>query len=235
MPLRVLQHGFAGMIESVGLEPGKWSDVAQHGQFLLDLEFLLRCAPTSGTASCIYCKAPPYLHELAHQFPWIHFYVFEYKAPAPEYDPASPQMVTAVPPTVQVDFNKTISALEFTKDMARIMGERSARDRESLLLICHGVDSMRQLALQVLMRPSYALLDICGPVPSEYIDGDLILPIYIPNNKVFTCLITRAEARARTYDPDTYLGEIGNQDCLPSSASFHCSRHRQGFSRASYA
>ena len=39
MPLRVLQHGFSGATESVGLEPGRWSDVAAHGQFLLDLEF----------------------------------------------------------------------------------------------------------------------------------------------------------------------------------------------------
>ena len=58
MPLRVLQHGFAGTMPSVGLEPGKWADVAQHGQFLMDLEFLLRYSPRSGTGSCVYCKSP---------------------------------------------------------------------------------------------------------------------------------------------------------------------------------
>lgn len=102
MPLRVLQHGFAGTTESVGLEAGKWSDVAVHGQFLLDLEFLLRCAPASGTASCVYCKSPPYLREIALQFPWIHFYVFEHAHPVPEYDPAQPAMACAAPLTVQV-------------------------------------------------------------------------------------------------------------------------------------
>jgi hypothetical protein len=102
MPLRVLQHGQAGTMESVGLEPGTWKDVAQHGQFLLDLEFLLRCAPTSGTASCIYCKSPPYLEQIARQFPWIHFYVFGHVYPTPEYDPAQPDLACSGPLTVQV-------------------------------------------------------------------------------------------------------------------------------------
>ncbi len=71
MPLRVLQHGFAGTTESVGLEPGAWNDVELHGQFLLDLEFLLRYGLRSGTASCMYCRSPRYLQEIASQFPWI--------------------------------------------------------------------------------------------------------------------------------------------------------------------
>jgi len=172
MPLRVLQHGFSGATESVGLEPGRWSDVAAHGQFLLDLEFLLRCAPASGTASCVYCKSPAYLREIAQQFPWIHFYAFEHAHAVPEYDPAQPALACSVPLTVQVvplsacfhpgqgadgrggqvEFNKTTSAQEFTKEMARTMGERSAREREGLLMICHGFDSVRQLALQVGRR-----------------------------------------------------------------------------------
>lgn len=102
MPLRVLQHGFSGATESVGLEPGRWSDVAAHGQFLLDLEFLLRCAPASGTASCVYCKSPTYLREIAQQFPWIHFYAFEHAHAVPEYDPAQPALACSVPLTVQV-------------------------------------------------------------------------------------------------------------------------------------
>ena len=65
------------------------------------------------------------------------------------------------------------------------MGERSGRDRESLLMVCHGVDPVRQLALHVLMRPSYSFLDICGPIPVDYLDGELILPLFLPNNKVF--------------------------------------------------
>lgn len=209
MPLRVLQHGFAATTPSVGLEPGRWTDVCLHGQFLLDLEFLLRYGPRSGTASCVYCKSPPYLCELAQQFPWVHFYVFEHKPVPAEYDPAEPNMVCSAPLTVQVEFNKTMSALEFTKEMARTMGERSSRDRESLLMICHGHDPIRQLALHVLMRPSYSLLDLCGQIPVDYLDGELILPLYIPNNKIFACMVAHQHAKGKTYDPEVYLGEIG--------------------------
>jgi hypothetical protein len=207
MPLRVLQHGCAGDMDSVGLVPGAWSDVAQHGQFLLDLEFLLRCAPASGTSSCIYCKSPPYLKTIADHFPWIHFYAYE--QPADEYDPAQPDITRPSQFTVQVEHNRTMSCLEFTKDMARTMGERSARDRESLLLICHGLDSMRQVALQVLMRPVYALLDVCGPIPAEYLEGDLILPIFIPKDKVFLGLVARQNAKGRAYDPSLLVREVG--------------------------
>lgn len=213
MPLRVLQHGFAATTPSVGMEPGKWADISLHGQFLLDLEFLLRYGPRSGTASCVYCKSPPYLQELAQQFPWIHFYVFEHRPkPAEEYDPAQPELVCATPPTVQVEFNRTMSALEFTKEMARTMGERSGRDRESLLMICHGQDSVRQLALHVLMRPSYSLLDVCDAIPADYLDGELILPLYIPNNKIFACLVAHQHAACKTYDQAVYLGEIGARE-----------------------
>lgn len=229
MPLRVLQHGFAATTPSVGLEPGKWADVGVHGQFLMDLEFLLRFCPRSGTASCVYCRSPSYLQELAQQFPWIHFYAFEHQPKQDEYDPAQPALACSAPLTVQVDrpecpplpnlqsslfhpqveFNKTTSALEFTKEMARTMGERSGRDRESLLMICHGHDSVRQLALHVLMRPSYSLMDVCGVIPRDYLDGELILPLYIPNNKIFACLVAHQHAVCKTYDPDVYHGEIG--------------------------
>ena len=215
MPLRVLEHGQAGTMESVGLEPGTWADVALQGQFLLDLEFILRCAPTSGTASCIYCQSPPYLDHIAMQFPWIHFYVFGHVCPAPEYDPAQPELACSGPLTVQVAFNKTTSCLDFTKDMARTMGERCARDRESLLMICHGQDPIRQMALQVLMRPQYALLDVCGVIPVDYLDGDLILPIYIPNNKIFVGLVVRQGMGARVYDPSVFLGEMGKRPAPP--------------------
>ena len=95
--------------------------------------------------------------------------------------------------------------------MARTMGERSARDRESLLMICHCQDPIRQMALQVLMRPQYALLDVCGAIPVDYLDGDLILPIYIPNNKIFVGLVVRQGAGGRVYDPAVFLGEIGEK------------------------
>ena len=100
--MRVLQHGFAATTPSVGLEPGKWGDVSLHGQFLMDLEFLLRFCPRSGTASCVYCRSPPYLQEIAQQVPWIHFYVFEHKHKPAEYDPAQPDLACSAPLTVQV-------------------------------------------------------------------------------------------------------------------------------------
>lgn len=210
MPLRVLQHGFAGTTPSVGLETGRWSDVRTHGQFLMDLEFLLRYGPKSGTASCVYCKSPPYLTEIAQQFPWIHFYVFEHKPPPPaEYDPAEPSLVCSAPLTVQVEYNKTTSCMEFTKDMARTMGERGARERESLLMICHGQDVVKQLVFHVLMRPCYSFLDICGTIPVDYLDGELMLPIYLPNNKIFLGLVASQHAKCKTYDPEIFLGEIG--------------------------
>ena len=215
MPLRVLQHGLAATTPSVGLEPGNWGDVKQHGQFLIDLEFLLRYGPRSGTASCVVCKSPPYLLELAHQFPWIHFYVFEHKAKPSqeEYDPAAPNIVCSAPLTVQVEFNRTTSGMEFTKEMARSMGDRSVRDRESLLMICHGQDSVRQLALHVLMRPSHSLLDVNGLIPADYLDGELVLPLFLPNNKIFACLVAKQHAKCKTYDAALYLGEIGDNSC----------------------
>lgn len=207
MPLRILQHGSAGDMNGGNLVAGAWSDVSLHGQFLLDLEFLLRCAPASGTSSCIYCKSPSYLKTIADHFPWIHFYAYEHTQ-ADEYDPARPECTRPGQFTVQVEQNRTMSCLQFTKDMARTMGERSARERESLLLICHNQDSMRQVALQVLLRPVYALLDVCGPIPVEYLEGDLILPIFISPDKIFLCLVARQNARGRTYDPALLVREV---------------------------
>lgn len=102
-----------------------------------------------------------------------------------------------------------MSAMEFTKDMARTMGERGAKERESLLMICHGLDPVRQLALHLLMRPNCTLMDVCGTIPVDYLDGELILPVFIPNNKTFTNLAVCQHTKGRTYDQDTYTGELG--------------------------
>ena len=110
---------------------------------------------------------------------------------------------------LQVEFNKTMSPMEFTKDMARTMGERGNKERESLLMICHGHDSIRQLALHVLIRPHFSLMDVCGTVPEDYFDGELILPIFVPNNKTFTAMAVHQHAKCKTYDQSTYLGELG--------------------------
>ena len=226
MPLRVLQHGFAGTTPSVGLEPGRWSDVCLHGQFLMDLEFLMRYGPRSGTASCVYCKSPPYLLEISQQFPWIHFYVFEHQPPpSPEYDPTQPELAgCSAHLTVQVEYNRTTSRMEFTKDMARTMGERGERERESLLMICHGQDSVRQLVYHILMRPCYSFLDVCGTIPMDYLEGELMLPIYIPNNKVFVGLVASQHAKCMAYDSTTFVGEMG---AFVSAARFHAGKQER--------
>ncbi len=102
--------------------------------------------------------------------------------------------------------------MEFTKEMARTMGERGARERESLLMICHGQDAVKQLVYHVLMRPSYSFLDVCGTIPMDYLEGELILPVYIPNNKIFLGLIASQHAKCKSYDPETFIGEIGEKD-----------------------
>ncbi len=86
-------------MDSVGLEPGAWTDVQEHGQFLLDLEFLTRYSRMSG-GMCVYCKAPSYLAEIAALFPWLHFYAYELKPEAEDYDPNQPEL--SAPMTVQV-------------------------------------------------------------------------------------------------------------------------------------
>ena len=231
MAFRLLQHRAAGSTDASRLEPGTWEDVPASGQFLLDVEFLTRCAPTAGSVSCLYCKSPRYLDEIARLFPWIHFYTYEHVFPVPEYDPLEPAILYAVPITVQVQDNKTTAAQELNKDMARTIGERSAREREGLLLICHGVDPIRQLALQanpqsipegeappdtactaqLLMRPRFALLDICGAIAASYLAGEIVLPLHLPTSKLFACLVVTPSAKGCEYDQELYKGEMGER------------------------
>ena len=232
---RVLQHRAAGALDEASLEPGSWRDMPAHGQFLMDVEFLTRCGPTSGTASCIYCKSPSYLEEIARLFPWIYFYTYEHAHGVADYDPAEPSLTHAAPITVQVRDNRTTSALELTKDMARTIGERSARERESLLLVCHGVDPIRQLAIQVLMRPSHALLDIAGVVPVHYLQGELVLPLYIANDRLFCCLTTTQSAKAAEYDQTLYVSEIGEAPAMIQCILRFLKTVMQGSSKGSYA
>ena len=67
------------------------------------------------------------------------------------------------------------------------------------------------------MRPCYALLDVCGVIPVDYLEGDLILPLYLPNNKIYVGLVARQDAKAREYDPSVFVGEIGAR---PAKAIF---------------
>ena len=216
MPVRVLQHGFAPSTENYGMEPGAWSDIPVHAQFLIDLEFLMRYTQPSG-ASCLYCQSPPYLKEIASHFPWVHFYAYGH-APDPspeeeEYDPAQPQLVTRSPPDVQVNGNTTTAAYPFTKEIAVRLGENSATVNR--VMVCHGLDSMRQLCLHSMLRPRFSLLDVQGPIPEDYIEGELMLPMFIANHKIFVSLVASQQSGARRYNPSLFKDEMGEPCAVP--------------------
>lgn len=214
MPMRVLQHGFAPTVENYGLEPGRWQDIPAYAQFLMDLEFLMRYTPPTG-GSCIYCRSPPYLKEIASQFPWIHFYAYQHTDPPPEdmeYDPERPQIICNAPMTVQVHGNTTTAAMEFTNNVARRLGENHGH--ASRVMICHGSDHTHQLCLHALLRPTFSMLDIQGPIPLDYPEGEIVFPIYIPNNKVFASLVVHQNARCKVYNPALFQDEIGMRPCI---------------------
>lgn len=214
MPVRVLQHGFAPTIDKFNLEPGAWKDIPIHAQFLIDLEFLTRYTSPSG-ASCIYSRSPPYLKEIASQFPWVHFYAYDYTEPNhdTEYDPERPKILCDVPLKIQVRNNTTTAAMELTNTIARRLGENCGNCNR--VMICHESTQSRQLCLQVLLRPTYSLLEIQGSVPTDYPEGEIILPIFIPKNKTFALLVVPQEAGCKEYNPSLFQAEIGASLCLP--------------------
>ena len=242
MPVRILQHGFAPVLDSYGLETGTWNDMPIHAQFLIDLEFLMRYPPPTG-ASCFYCKSPPYLKEIASYFPWIHFYAYQHQEKldetAAEYDPAQPQLVSAVPPSITVQDNMTTAVYEFTKDIAmRLSLNQSTANRA---MICHGIGSTRQLCLHAILRPSYSLMDIEGLVHPDYMEGELVLPMFIPNNRMFVSLVVSQTAGCRLYNQAVYKDEIGLPHpastfgwlaCLPACLPAHFGTHLTIGSRA---
>jgi hypothetical protein len=103
--------------------------------------------------------------------------------------------------------NVTTAAYELTKEVARKLGENSRS--ASRVMICHGADSARQLCLHAFLRPRYSLLDLVGPLPSDYLDGEIMLPMFIPNHKIFACLVAGEEAKCRSYDGALYQSEMG--------------------------
>lgn len=225
MPIRVLAHGNAATMDSVGLLPGTWDDIPSQGQFLIDVEFLTRYTQSSG-GMCVYCKYPSYLPEIAALFPWLHFYVYGHTTDPEVYDPSQPDMSSPV--TVQVRYsntqkqksvtgtnliriithryNMTISQHEYTKEMARVMGENRHSTRT---LICHGVDPLRQLALHALLKPNFSLMDIAGVIPADYLEGEIILPVFIPINRIFASLVVFHSAKWASYDPEVFKAEMG--------------------------
>ena len=235
MPARVLAHQQAptsqplppGMLES----PGMWADVSPQGQFLLDLEFLTRntspppqkTKPTvTADMACVYTKCPTYLKEISQQFPWVHFFAFScpvsWQTPAAvtgEYDPAQPELVTETCPSLQTEHNRTTSPYEFSKDSAITLSRTKEQDpaRHRLVMICHGETAVRQMVLHALVRADFSLLDICGPVAEEYLDGELVLPVMLPWNKMFALMVANRECKGRVYNPNTFAEEMG-ESCV---------------------
>jgi hypothetical protein len=75
-------------------------------------------------------------------------------------------------------------------------------------MICHGEEPRHQLCLHVHTRPSYSLLELAAP-PSDYIEGELILPIYIDRAKSLLLLVAQGAVRGRRYDPALLGQELG--------------------------
>jgi hypothetical protein len=207
--------------------PGVWRDVSPQGQFLLDAEFLtrntapppLKTKPTVvADTACVYTTCPSYLTEISQQFPWVHFFAFNcpvsWQTPAAatgEYDPAQPELVTETCPTLQTELNRTTSPYEFSKDSALTLSRTNEADptRHRLVMICHGETAVRQMVLHVLLRADFSLLDICGPVPAEYLTGELVLPVMLPWNRMFALLVVDRECKGRSYNPETFAEEMG--------------------------
>ena len=217
MPQRVLAHKRAPTTETgmQGMTAGQWADVSQEGQFLIDLEFLTLHTqpPVAGKqqhteTACVYTQSPSYLVQIACQFPWVHFYCFRHRVEGDEleYDPERP----AVRRTLQTEHNRTTSPFEFSKDSAITLSKaKEARPEHRLVMICHGETEMRQVVLHALLRADYSLLDICGCVQEDYLEGEIVLPIMLPQNKALACLVATHPCKCATYDPNIYRQEMG--------------------------
>jgi hypothetical protein len=202
------------------MKPGRWAELCERAQFLLDFEFLSRhthpgenrIRPTIvAQTACVYTQSPPYLNEIARQFPWVHFYAFQHIEPDSEYDPAQPALVSkSTAPSIQTDRNKTTATDAFTKESATALSrvKEDNQPSHSAVLICHGESLVQQLVFHTLLRADFSMLDIEGPIPAEYLDGDIVLPIQLPRDRVFACMVAHRTCRPTAYNPTLYLEEM---------------------------
>jgi len=146
----------------------------------------------------------------------VHFYAYEHtesckcinpEDDASEYDPDRPEILCDVPLLVEVNSNMTTSKMKLTNAIARRLSEASTHGCK--ILICHGANHDQQLCLHSILKPSHSLMDISGHIPVDYYEGEIILPIYIPNHKIFSCLAVSQNARCRFYTPSLYQDEMG--------------------------
>jgi hypothetical protein len=75
-------------------------------------------------------------------------------------------------------------------------------------MICHGETPTRQLAFHVLLKPNISLLEISGPIPEDYPNAELVLPVSLPLDKSLLFLAVPCGAKAVAYDPDLLLSEL---------------------------
>jgi hypothetical protein len=206
------------------MDDGEWSDLTMQGQFLMDLEFLtLYTQPPRSQqtqtmimteTACVYTQTPPYLRQIASQFPWVHFYGFK-DGSGEDYDPDQPGVTWTTRTTLQTEHNRTVSPFEFSKDSAITLSKaKEAQSEHRLVMICHGETDMRQAVLHALLRADYSLMDISGTIQEDYLDGEIMLPVMLPQNKIFACLVGSHPCKCAGYDQDVYEKEIGTSDRL---------------------
>jgi hypothetical protein len=178
--------------------------------------------------ACVYTQSPPYLNEIARQFPWVHFYAFQHIEPDSEYDPAQPALVSkSTAPSIQTDRNKTTATDAFTKESATALSrvKEDNQPSHSAVLICHGESLVQQLVFHTLLRADFSMLDIEGPIPAEYLDGDIVLPIQLPRDRVFACMVAHRTCHPTAYNPTLYLEEMC--ESRPTTKRVECDKFEE--------
>jgi hypothetical protein len=202
MPTRTLLHGEAPSCTGASLSPASFAtDVDVRGQFLIDLEFLSRY--TLQNFVCVYAKEPGYLKHLARLFPWVHFHAYE-AGMAGTYDPDHWAMVSAL--TAETSGNVTRWGQPLSKDVAMIYGGRERA--QSLVVVCHGQTLEQQLVTHALSKAQASLFDV-GDMPDNYIEGELLLPLFAPHDRFLVHLVAKMYGRATVYDPALMREELG--------------------------
>jgi hypothetical protein len=113
----------------------------------------------------------------------------------------------------------TTAVYEFTQEIAmRLSLHQSNANR---VMICHGIGSTRQLCLHAVLRPSFSLMDIEGLIQPDYMEGEIVLPLFIPNNRMYVSLVVSQQAGCREYNQAVFKDEIGSASTSPSPIPFH--------------
>jgi hypothetical protein len=234
--LRVLRHREAPSTElpQGALLDISWEQLSPQAQFLIDFEFLTQhTKPPEGNVgmtevACVYTRCPPYLPQIACQFPWVHFYGFQFRCPEEEgeYDPEHPGVRRTSLMTLHTEHNRTISPFELTKETAVTLSKaRDARPEHRLVMICHNESETRQAVLHAMLRADHSLLDLRGTIPRDYLDGQIVLPMLLAKNALFACLVAPQSCHWAVYDQKLYEQEMGELLSLTFCTRSHAVTH----------